>query len=72
MVTITLVTCWENIRDIKRLIRRLDKYHVCYIDLVPNLTTIVRGLGNLIKYGIMAKADKIYCFHESAWHSSMV
>lgn len=65
MVTITLATCWEHIRFINRLMKRLDKYISRYIDPVPNPIISVKGLGNVITAGILAEVVEIHRFQEN-------
>jgi transposase len=64
MVTATLATCWEHIRFIKRLMKRLDKHIAHYIEPFPNPIITVKGLGAVITAGILAEIVDISRFDE--------
>jgi transposase len=64
MVTAALVTSWDHIRFIKRLIKHLDRRIVCYIDPIPNPIISIKGLGAVTTAGILAEIVDISRFSE--------
>jgi transposase len=64
MVTATLATCWEHIRSINRLMKRLDKHIAHYIEPIPNPIITIKGLGAVITAGILAEIVDISRFDE--------
>jgi transposase len=64
MVTATLATCWEHIRFIKRMMKRLDKHIAHHIEPFPNSIITVKGLGAVITAGILAEIVDISRFDE--------
>jgi hypothetical protein len=55
MVTLTLATCWDHMRFIKRSMKRLDKHIAHYIDPFSNPIITIKELGNVITAGILAE-----------------
>jgi transposase len=64
MVTATLATGWEHIRDLKRLMKRLDQHIARSIAPVPNPLITVKGLGAVITAGLLAEIVDITRFPE--------
>ena len=64
MITVTLATGWEHIRNIKRLMKRMDQQISRYIEPVPNPLITVRGLGPVITAGLLAEIVDISRFPE--------
>ena len=62
MVTATLATGWEHIRDVKRLMKRLDQHIARSIAPVPNPLLTVKGLGAVITAGLLAEIVDITRF----------
>ncbi len=66
MLTFTLTTIWDNIRHIKRLMKRLDRRITQVIEPVPNPLITVKGLGPVITAGILAEIVDISRFPDQA------
>lgn len=64
MVTATLATGWEHIRDLKHLMKRLDQHIARSIAPVPNPLITVKGLGAVITAGLLAEIVDITRFPE--------
>ena len=64
MVTISLATCWDHIRSIQRLMKRLDKTIARYIEPIPNPIITISGLGAVTTAGILAEVVDILRFPE--------
>ena len=66
MLTFTLATMWDNIRHIKRLMKRLDRQITQMIEPVPNPLITVPGLGPVITAGLLAEIVDISRFPDQA------
>jgi transposase len=64
LVTATLAICWEHIRTLQRLMRRLDRHIARAIAPFPNPILSVQGLGPVITAGILAEIVDVSRFPE--------
>ncbi len=64
MVTATLATGWEHIREVQRLMKRLDQHIARSMAPVPNPLLTVKGLGAVITAGLLAEIVDITRFPE--------
>jgi transposase len=55
MLIFTLATMWDNIRHLKRLMKRLDRQITQMIASVPNPLITVKGLVSVITAGLLAE-----------------
>jgi transposase len=64
MVTATLATAWQHIRDLQCLMKRLDQHIALSIAPIPSPLITVRGSGAAITAGLLAEIVDIARFPE--------